>query len=709
MPRLSDFQARKAAEHGPPSSIWQSASLILCAVLMSGGLIGCSSTRYVKVRNVPESPLADQLKLGSWSGPQPSPRSMQLLRQYDLVRQWKDNPEKLLVQLQEIMDAEPSASKLYSLAELSYLAAKRAEVKNKPLALNLYGAAVAHAYLYLFDERFASLRNPYDPEFRGACDLYNGALESTLRIVKTKDGLFPGCQHSIESASQCWDVTVVSRGNKWTADDFERFEFVSNFEVQGLTNQYRSFGLGVPLIAVRKPGPKNSPTERFYPPELSFPVTAFLRVLPDANGSVAGAGTRHQALLELYDPLVSTDITVGTRTVPLESDLSTPLAYFLNNPELNKLDLSTEGLLRPDKSAALTGLYMLQPYEPGKIPVLMVHGLWSSPMTWMEMFNDLRSDPEIRAKYQFWFYLYPTGQPFWTSAVDLRRDLAHVREMLDPGRQEPALDQMVLVGHSMGGLVSKLQTVNSGDDYWHIISDKPFSEVKASPELKQKLQYAFYFQPNPSIRRLITIGTPHRGSTFANNTTRYLAQKLIKLPKMTLMTQEELVRDNPGLFRDPAMVKVKTSLDSLAPESPILPVMLRSQRPPWITTHNICGVVRDEGLFGHAAHEGDGVVAFESAHLDDTASEIVVNADHVTVHRHPLSVLEVRRILLEHLDDLLGVPKEQTTHHLPPQNVPLQNLPPQNLPRQNVPQHSAPFPAASTVRLKIMPDAPIAR
>jgi pimeloyl-ACP methyl ester carboxylesterase len=709
MPHLSDFHAQLKLRHGRPRLMGQAATLIFCALVLFGGIAGCSSTRYVKVRTVPQSPLADQLKLTSWSGPQPSPRSMQLLRQYDLVRDWKDDPEKLLVKLQEIMDAEPSASKLYSLAELSYLAAKRAEVKDKHLALNLYGAAVAHSYLYLFDERFAPLRNPYDPEFRGACDLYNGSLESTLRIVKTKDGLFPGCQHSIESASQCWDVTVVSRGNKWTAEDFERFEFVTNFEVQGLTNQYRSFGLGVPLIAVRKRASKDSPTERFYPPELSFPVTAFLRVLPDASGSVAGAGTRHKALLELYDPLVSTDITVGTRTVPLESDLSTPLAYFLNNPELNKLDLSTEGLLRPDKSAALTGLYMLQPYEPGKIPVLMVHGLWSSPMTWMEMFNDLRSEPEIRAKYQFWFYLYPTGQPFWTSAVELRRDLAHVREMVDPQHQEPALDQMVLVGHSMGGLVSKLQTVNSGDDYWHIVSDKPFQEVKASPELKQKLETAFYFQPNPSIRRLITIGTPHRGSTFANSTTRYLAQKLIKLPKMTLLSQEELVRNNPGLFRDPAMVTVKTSLDSLAPESPILPVMLHSKRPPWVTTHNIAGVVRDEGFFGRVAHDGDGVVAFESAHLDDVASEIVVNADHVTVHRHPLSVLEVRRILLEHLDDLLGVSKELMTQTKPPQNPPLQYTPQQNIPRQHIPLQSAPLPATSTVRLKLPPGAPVGR
>ena len=179
---------------------------------------------------------------------------------------------------------------------------------------------------------------------------------------------------------------------------------------------------------------------------------------------------------------------VAGQRVPLESDLSTPLAYFLSRPEMN-LDSSTLGLLRPDEllkkptDALLTkmqieprpamGLYMMQPYEPGKIPVLLVHGLWSSPMTWMEMFNDLRSQPEIRQHYQFWFYLYPTAQPFWLSAAQLRRDLAKARETLDPTHQEPALDEMVLVGHSMGGLVSQLQTLQGGDDYWRLVSREP--------------------------------------------------------------------------------------------------------------------------------------------------------------------------------------------------------------------------------------------
>ena len=214
----------------------------------------------------------------------------------------------------------------------------------------------------------------------------------------------------------------------------------------------------------------------------------------------------------------------------------------------------------------IKGLYMVQPYEPGKIPVVFIHGMWSSPMTWMEMFNDLRSSPDIRRHYQFWFYLYPTGQPFWLSAAQLRRDLAEMRQVLDPQHREPALDQMVLVGHSMGGLVARLQTLESGQDYWKLASRIPWEQVKAEPEVRQKLGETFYFHPNPSIRRVVTIATPYGGSTFSNQTTQYLLGKLIRLPATIVNTQQQLFRDNPEMLFPESLLKIENSIDSLVAE-----------------------------------------------------------------------------------------------------------------------------------------------
>jgi pimeloyl-ACP methyl ester carboxylesterase len=320
--------------------------------------------------------------------------------------------------------------------------------------------------------------------------------------------------------------------------------------------------------------------------------------------------------------------------------------------------------LRQDKKDAVMGLYMVQPYEPGKIPVVLVHGLWSSPMTWMEMFNDLRSSEDVRDHYQFWFYLYPSSQPFWLSAMQMRHDLAEVRQTLDPNRQEPSLDQMVLIGHSMGGLVSEMQTINSNDDYWHLVSKEPIDQIKADPADREKLAQEFYFQPNPSIRRVITIATPHRGSDYSDQYTQWLLGKLISFPKALLTSQQKLYLQNPGAFVDGSLVKVDTSIDSLSPKSPVFPVMISSQRPPWVKYHSIVGVVPPEWWLSVIAKEGDGVVAKASAHSDHAVSEIVVPADHSSILTHPLAVLEVRRILLEHLDDLRGDPAQRVALRL---------------------------------------------
>jgi pimeloyl-ACP methyl ester carboxylesterase len=620
------------------------------------------------LRPVPHNPLVQQLNLADKAGPQPSERTKQFLRVYGLTESLKGDPQKLLEKVQAITDRDVTAEKVYALAELSYIEAKRVEATDPETAINYYGASVLQSYNYLFDDRFREFRNPYDPHFRNACDLYNSALEGGLRHVCKQQGLTPGKPYSIRTTAGAWNVTCVVRGSEWHNEDFGKIEFVADYKINGLKNHYQSYGLGVPLIAVRKNYAGEPSAARYYPEGLSFPLTAFFRPAQSAEESLSSrGGVSRGAVLELYDPLTTTDIPVNGVRVPLESDLSVPLAYFLSNPLMD--DLANEGLFHPEKlltagrgngSTPIMGLYMVQPYEPGKIPVLFVHGLWSSPMTWMEMFNDLRSVPEIRQHYQFWFYLYPTAQPFWMSASMLRRDLAESRQLLDPQHREPSLDQMVLIGHSMGGLVSRLQTVPSNANYWQLASSKPLAEIKANDDTKQRLSECFFFEPNPSIRRVVTIATPHRGSSFSNQTTQWLANKLLHLPQMTmsllLQGQASLFRDNSDCIDSRSILHIDTSIDSLSPTSPIFPVMLASPHVPWVKYHNIVGVLPQQGILGKFASGGDGVVKYESAHMTDVASEITVPADHTTIHTHPLAVLEVRRILLEQLAELRGSP-----------------------------------------------------
>jgi len=643
-------------------------SVILCLVISITLSTGCaSSNKWVSLRTTPRNPLADTLGLFTKKGPNPTPRTIQLLRRYDLAGKLEGDRKELLNALDAIDAQQPSREHAYAQAELAYVGAKRAERSlNRNLALELYGSSVMHSYRYLFDEKYSRPSSPYDPEFRRACDLYNAALEGVLRIAKDQSELLPGTTIEIRTAHHDCKIEIQLQSDDWKEEDVDRFEFVSDYEVHGLRNHYHNFGLGVPLIAIRRNKESITGREEFYPEDVSFPLTAFLRVNIDST-----QGDSYQlATLELHDPLDQPSVQVAGRTVPLETDLSTPLAYTLSQPSLDDNHLSTLGLLKPDRAKDIQGLYMLEPFQEDKIPVVMVHGLWSSPVTWMEMFNDLRSDPEIRNHYQFWFYMYPTGQPFWISGAQMRENLTHMRRQLDPDKQFVALDQTVLVGHSMGGLVSKLQTVDSGNQFWNLLSDRPFSELDADPEMRESLARTFFFDPNPSIRRVVTIGTPHRGSEFANDATRWLGRKLIRIPNKILQGRNQLVSRNPDYFRPDAPLNINTSIDSLAPDSPLLPVLLSAQHASWVQYHNVMGEVPNKGFTSWIVDgEGDGVVTLENARLDNVSSQIIVPADHVSVHRHPQSIMEVRRILLQHVSELKSLAADPAIGHLRVSNM----------------------------------------
>jgi pimeloyl-ACP methyl ester carboxylesterase len=657
--------------------------------VMVATIVGCAgSSKWVQVRDTPRNPLAGTLDLLSPGGPKPTARTMQLLRRYDLASDLNGDEAALLARLEDIQRREPTCEHEYAMAEVAYITAKRTETLNRGRALEFYGTALVHAYRYLFEQgaggaeqgvRTAgsqlsgprSSLNPYDPQFRGASDLYNQSLEGMLRLVEQEGELRPGMSRTIKTANHTSSFDVEMHSAAWRPEEIERFEFVSDYKVNGLQNHYHAYGLGVPLIAVRRSTDQKDAAERFYPPSVCFPMTAFLRVEKPLQfpyqmaGPLVGDPTAPRFVLELHDPLDRQYIDVAGRDVPLEADLSTPLAFFLSQPQFQDSHLSTLGLLRPGEARQLQGLYMLEPYDERKMPVVMVHGLWSSPITWMEMYNDLRSEPIVREHYQFWFYLYPTGQPFWVSATQMREDLALMRRQLDPKREHPALDQMVLVGHSMGGLVSKLQTVESADAFWQTMSDHEFGELQADPDTRRALASTFFFRPNPSIRRVVTIGTPHRGSQFSNRVTRYLGQKLITLPRKMLEGRDELVAHNRDFFRPGAPLDIRTSIDSLAPDSPVLPVLLTATPGPWIAFHNVVGHDTDAGWREYLVGDGDGVVSLASARLDEMRqlrSQVIVPADHVSVHRHPQSILEVRRVLVEQLAELEHFPHGYETH-----------------------------------------------
>jgi pimeloyl-ACP methyl ester carboxylesterase len=290
-----------------------------------------------------------------------------------------------------------------------------------------------------------------------------------------------------------------------------------------------------------------------------------------------------------------------------------------------------------------TGLSLLRPYAHGKVPVVFIHGLWSNPCSWHRMIEELEADQSLADRYQFWTFGYSTGDPLPHSAVLLRHDLDEVRRKLDPDKSDPAFDQMVLVGHSMGGLLTKMMVVETGDRLWRVISDRPFGELLSEPKDRDLFRRAVFFEPRPEVRRVVFIATPHQGSRLDRGSLQHIGARLVRLPDPLRAAHHRLISSNPPtFFREFFRKGLPTSIDELEWGSPILTGLHDLAVAREVKVHSIIAV-RPETV---SRVRTDGLVTYDSAHLADAASERIVASGHLC-QDHPDVIGEVRRILVE--------------------------------------------------------------
>lgn len=289
-----------------------------------------------------------------------------------------------------------------------------------------------------------------------------------------------------------------------------------------------------------------------------------------------------------------------------------------------------------------SGLFLLQPYQPGRIPLILIHGLASDALTWQQMVDHLNADPMITSRYQIWVYQYPTGVSYLRTAADLRREILTVRSVVDPAQNDIALDQMVLVGHSMGGLLAKLQVSYSDDKLWRAISDVPLNDALNTGPIPDETVSAFLFQPVPHVKRVVYMATPHQGSNWTQQPLGRLGRWLINVPDRTLVEYRRLIRGNPGLFRNPGPTP-PTSLDHLIPGNPIIRSSNALRYSEMVVTHSIIGTgyQSPDGLIG------DGVVPVISAHRPDVRTERLVKATHSGILQNADAAAELKCILMQ--------------------------------------------------------------
>ena len=291
------------------------------------------------------------------------------------------------------------------------------------------------------------------------------------------------------------------------------------------------------------------------------------------------------------------------------------------------------------------GLYLLEPYRPGAVPVVLVHGLVSDPSTWAEMHAALRADPAVADRFQFWAFSYATGRSYLDSAARLREELCRVRKGLDPAGADAALSRVVLVGHSMGGLVSRLQVTHSGEALSRIVYEGSLDDLALDVGVRAGLERATRFLPQPGVTRAVYIAAPHRGSDEASGRLAKIGRRLVTFPAPMRAGYEALRRGPAGqLMRLPP--RPPTSVDLLEPGHPVLCAVASLPTGAGVSEHTILGVgERTRG----AGRCGDGYVSARSASLPWATSELRLEGAHTEVHRLPAAAAEVRRILMRHL------------------------------------------------------------
>ena len=544
----------------------------------------------------------------------------------------EDDPAAALATLHEAVKtgiAGPPA--MFAYAELAFKHAS--EGGGRPY----YLASAVYAFAYLFPGAEGEAPSPFDPRYRWAVELYNRALTKAFETaggaqVELRSGVY-------ELPFGRLDVTFDQNSLIWGDLRLTEFAPAAEFNVRGLRNRYRRPGLGAPLAAAASPlkpieGLQVAASQR-------APVTAVLRI-EDARRALA-EGQLH-GILELYTPSDPEEITIAGRAVPLEVEPTASLAAGLEGAPIWKTEFS--GFLFGDLlQQTPTQLAALQPHRAGRFPVVLVHGTASSAARWAELVNDLSADPRIRDRFEFWFFSYETGNPIPYSALRLRQALAQAVASLDPAGQDMALRDMVLIGHSQGGLLVKMAAVDTGSRLWDALSRKPLDELRLQPETRELLLQSFFVEPAPFVGRVIFVATPHRGSYLAEYSLGRFIAGFVRLPVNLVRAGGDLFTDNPDAARfDPKRARVG-SIYGMTPGSPLITGLADIPVAPGIPAHSIVAV-RGRGPVEDGS---DGVVRYQSAHIEGVELELIVRSGH-SVQANPQTVLEVRRILLLHAE-----------------------------------------------------------
>lgn len=570
--------------------------------------------------------------------------SARYLRYYGLESTFEKNPRKVIDQILLNLVDTPSQPAKFVLAELCYFEGNRHPPASAE-AGRCFLTSALFAYTFLFQGQNDAYA-PADRRYFLAGQTYNHALSRALaRHPLKSDDWAKGA--TLETLVGPIRIAEHSWSLPWSSTAIDRFESAFRYSVTGISDPARREGIGVPLIAIHSQQPANPASEldAFHQPipTQALPATFCLRFQGSLSEALRNRGAGLTADVSILDPFAEESIGIGGHTVAIEGDVITPLAYSIQHaPKLSGF----KGFLNTDSWGDRHGLFMAHPYQKGKIPVVFVYGLTGKPTTWTLMFNHLVSNETLRRRFQFWYFMYPTGNPVLYSAAELRGQLVKARTIFDPDGVDPAFNQMVIIGHSMGGLVTRLQVTDSGDQVWNAVMNRSFDSIEQDDARRDLVRSVFFFKSHPFVSRVVFMATPHRGSALADSRFARRFSGSVHLSNDVRLAGERIMHESTATTmasRDHA----PTAVQSLSAENPVLLAVDQIPIPTRIKYHSLIANRDAAGVTGGT----DSIVPYSSSHLEGAVSETIIHSRHGCT-RNPDAIREVERILILHLAEI---------------------------------------------------------
>lgn len=624
------------------NGLWQ-AGAKACAIL---GLAVCAGCAGVKVSSVSTQDYiaqrrGDVLTTGRLSASARESIAVLGLNAQD-CRKDRDACTRSLA----TMEGLDSERRLATLSEVWLMEALATE-KQRPASqdeqdqlLDAYLQTARAAYAYLF----FTPRSPSDRAFEDrqtqVRDYYNYAVQQAVtRLFEQHRGRPPA--PGARMAAGPWQVLGEMSDVKLPGGKLFPHELVpaSTLTFQGLRSMYRRDGFGAELVAVTARRVNDADTFKTPYSETPFPAVTVIMGFPGATLEQVMA-TR-EATLAAYDPYKRDTVALAGTKVPLAANFTSGYGLWLARSGFATQAL--RNVLGKEEGIEAPHVYLLQPYDPDRRTIIMLHGLASSPEAWINVANEVLGDETLRQHYQIWQVYYPTNTPLALNNRAIRDALSQTLEHFDPTGAAQASRDMVVIGHSMGGVLSRLLVSSSGTVLWDALRDHANLDEARLAQAHAEFDPVLSFDAFPGITRAVFIAAPHRGTPFAENTLSRWLSNLITLPATVVRQFAKLNRlaDTDGPPRPESSIRVPNGVDNLSEKDRFVRLTATMPISPAVRYHSIIanntpGVALEDS--------GDGLVPYRSAHLDGAESEKIISFSH-SVQETPQAILELRRIL----------------------------------------------------------------